>query len=77
MPDSRPGEQNSCPLSGERGMPCVSRTPGHCDNGVEKMEVMWGKNTTPKAILGRIAEKAFKVSFRERVEALYKGKKYL
>lgn len=35
----------------------------------------WRKSTIPKAILDRIAERAFKVSFRETVEALYKGKK--
>lgn len=57
-------------------MPCTSSPLGNCDNAVEKMEVMWRKNTVPKAILAMIAEKASKVSFRERVEALYKGKKY-
>lgn len=54
----------------------MSSPLGNCDNAVKKMEVTWRKNTIPKAILDVIAEKAFKVSFRERVEALYKGKKY-
>lgn len=60
---------------GKEGCPCLSSTLGNRDNAVGNGSE-WRKNTIPKAILDRIAEKAFKVSFRERVEALCKGKKY-
>lgn len=57
MPGIKQGEQNSCPLSGERGVPCTS-TPGHCDNAVEKTKVKLRKNNVQKAISAKMATKA-------------------
>lgn len=54
-------------------MPCTSSALGNCGNAVEKMEVALRKSAVQKAVSDGIAEEALKVSFRERLEALYKG----
>lgn len=51
----------------------TSSALGRCGNAVEKMEVALRKNAVQKAVSEGIAEEALKASFRERLEALYKG----